>query len=337
MTHRAWLQRALRCVALPLVLSLGLAACSSWQAPQYEALLSSPPAGLPEHAEQRDTPFFAQTDLQCGPAALATALGQVGIAADPAALSPQLFVPERGGTLQLEMLVAARRQGAVSTRLPATLPALLQEVAAGHTPVVLLNLGLGIYPMWHYAVVVGYDLPLREVYLRSGQTRRLVMPLFTFEHTWQRSAHWAFTALSPGQWPSVADEAEVVDAAVAFERVQGAARAVPVYRSALARHPGQLTLQLGWGNALFAAGDASAAANAFEEAARLHDSAAAWNNLASVRSSLGLHRAAHEAAVRAVRRAEAAEPAWRQAALSTLAEVDAAAGTVTDNARAPTP
>lgn len=310
--------------ALAALGPLALGGCSSWQVPQYDALIAQAPEGLPPRAEQSDTPFFAQTELQCGPAALATALGAAGIATEPAVLTPQLFVPARGGTLQLEMLVATRRQGAVSTRLPASLPALLQEVAAGHTPVVLLNLGLGLYPLWHYAVVVGYDLPAREVYLRSGQTRRLVMPLFTFAHTWQRASHWAFVALPPGQWPVSAQVDAVVDAAVGFERVQPGAPAVEVYRSALRRHPEQATLALGLGHALWASGQPQAAEQVLSPAAQAHNAAPLWNNLASVRLLLGQCAAAREAAQRAVARAQAAELQWLATAQATLADTEAA-------------
>lgn len=314
----------LRAWGLCIVL-LALSACSTFQAPQMSALLAQPPVGLPAQHELVQTPFFPQEALQCGPAALATALGAAGASVTPEQLTPQLFVPARQGSLQLEMLAAARRQGFVSTRLPPSLSALLREVAAGHPPVVLLNLSLDIYPLWHYAVVVGYDLAAREVLLRSGQTQRMAMPLFTFERTWQRSGHWAFAVLPPGQWPHVATLADVSDAAVAFERAQAGAPAARAYRAALDRWPDDLVLQLGWGNALFASHAPEQAAQAFAQAARQHDSAAAWNNLASVRLSLGQTQAAREAAARAVQRAQHAEPQWLAAAQATLAEIDEAA------------
>ena len=171
-------------------------------------------------------PFFPQTDYECGPAALATALGAAGIDVRPEALTEQVYLPARQGSLQLEMLAAARRRGALAVRLPGTLDALLRELAAGRPVVVLQNLSLPIVPRWHYAVVVGYDLAARELLLRSGTTERQALGLTPFEHTWARGGHWAFVAVPPGELPASASEDEVTAASVAFERVaQPAARA----------------------------------------------------------------------------------------------------------------
>ncbi len=256
---------------------LGLAGC----AVQTRALLRQPPADLVRSVELTATPYFPQTEYQCGPAALATALGAIGVDADPRSLGEQVFLPARTGTLQIEMMAGARRHGAVATRLPPTLEAVLREVRAGHVVVVLQNLGLSWVPRWHYAVLVGYDLDAGEVLLRSGATRREVMAMRTFEHTWARSSHWAFVALPPGQWPLTAQENAAVDASVGFERVAAPQLAVTVYRSALERWPGNLSLAMGLGNSLHAAGDKRAAAEAFGSAAQQHRSAPAWINLAS--------------------------------------------------------
>ena len=207
--------------------------------------------------------------------------------ADPLWLGDQVFLPARTGTLQVEMIAGARRHGAVATQLPPTLNAVLHEVRAGHPVVVLQNLGLSWVPRWHYAVLIGYDLAAGEVLLRSGATRREVMAMRTFEHTWARSGRWAFVALPPGQWPVTAEEAAVVDASVGFERVAPPPQAVAVYRSALERWSDNLSLRMGLGNSLHAAGDKRAAADAFRTAAQQHQSAPAWINLASTLLELG--------------------------------------------------
>src|SRR4051794_36866499 len=91
---------------------------------QTKALREHPPADLPHSAELSATPFFPQTEYQCGPAALATALAAAGFQADPLQLGEQVFLPARTGTLQVEMIAGARRQGAVATRMPTQLEAL---------------------------------------------------------------------------------------------------------------------------------------------------------------------------------------------------------------------
>lgn len=294
----------------------GLAGCA---AVQTEALRRAAPPGLAPRVELTATPFFAQTEYHCGPAALATVLGALGIDASPAQLGEEVFLPARGGTLQIEMIAGARRQGAVATRLPGTLEALLRELQAGHAPVVLLNLGLRWYPVWHYAVPVGCDLAEGTLWLRSGTTRRAEFSMSAFERTWTRAGAWAFVATRPGDWPATATEDAIVEAAVGVERSAPPAQAVLVYRSALQRHPQRLSLQIGLGNALHAAGDREAAARAFEEAAHTHpDSAPAWLNLAGTLAELGRREAAREAAQRALQVAGSAWAAQAEALLRSL-------------------
>lgn len=308
--------------------TLALSGCATWFEPaQTAALRRAPPAGLPRRVEKTSTPFFAQTRYHCGPAALATALADVGLQADPEALGEAIFLPARQGTLQLEMLAGARRQGALATRLPADLAALTAELAAGNVVVVLQNLGLAMAPVWHYAVLVGYDLDAGSAVLRSGTTEREVMALGTFEHTWARAGRWAIAVLPPGRWPITATEAEALQAALGFERVAPAGDAATAYRALLARWPANLVAAIGLGNALQAAGDLAGAAAALEAAAARHDSVMAWHNLARVRLALGDRPAARTPATRALQRAERAqaaglpEAAWLERVRATLAEI----------------
>jgi len=299
--------------------ALLLSGCAAFfTPPQTAALQARPPQDLPPRVERSEVPFFAQTRDHCGPAALAAALADIGLPADPDRLADAVFLPSRSGTLQVEMLGGARRQGAVATRLPRELEALLREVAAGHAVVVLQNLGLDFIPRWHYAVVVGYDLTEREIILRSGTTQRATLPLRTFEYTWARGGRWAIAVLPPDRLPATATEADALDAALGFERAAPPARAALAYRTLLARWPANLLAGIGLGNTLNAAGDAAGARDAFAAVAERHDSAVAWINLARLRLDAGDRAGARAAAERAVRRADAAEPAWRDAAQAAL-------------------
>ena len=303
--------------------ALLLSGCASFfTPPQTAALLASPPQDLPPRIERAEVPFFAQTRDHCGPAALATVLADIGLPADPDRLADAVFLPSRAGSLQLEMLGGARRQGAVATRLPRELEALLREVAAGNAVIVLQNLGLDWLPRWHYAVVVGYDLAARELILRSGTTPRETLALRTFDYTWTRGGRWAIAVLPPERLPAAATEADALDAAVGFERVAAPARAAVAYRTLLARWPANALAGIGLGNTLNAAGDAAGARAAFEAVAQRHDSAVAWNNLARLRLQAGDRSGARAAAQQGLLRANTAEPAWRDAALATLTATD---------------
>lgn len=303
--------------AVLLAGTASLAGCATWTPEGTVRLMAAPPAGLPPRVELAGMPFFPQTPLHCGPAALATVLRQAGIAADPATLGEQIFLPARGGTLQVEMLAGARRHGAYALALAPRLEDLLRELAAGQPVVVLQNLGFEGWPQWHYAVAIGYALEPGDLILRSGTTERLVLPLRTFEHTWARAGRWAMLALPPGTLAATVAEREALAAALAFERVALPARAAQVYGALATRWPDNLVARLGQGNTLAAAGDKRGAAAAFEAAAQRHDSAAAWNNLAHLRWQLNEPAAAREALARAERGQGAELPAVAAALRST--------------------
>jgi tetratricopeptide (TPR) repeat protein len=274
-----------------------IAGCAT---PQATALLAGPPAGLPPRVELSAVPFYPQEDYQCGPAALATTLVHAGVAVTPEELVPQVYLPARKGSLQAEMLAASRRQGLMAYQLAPRLEDLLREVADGKPVIVLQNLGFGFAPVWHYAVVVGYDLTDEEIILRSGTTRRLTMEVSSFERSWARSQHWAMLTLPPGRLPATVDEGRYLGAAAALERVAPAA-ARRAYAAALERWPDDLTARLGLGNASYAQRDLAGAEAAYREATRRHPAAAdAWNNLAQALLELGRRDEALAAAQRAV-------------------------------------
>lgn len=321
---RAWAWRGLTGAAAATGALTGCASLQDAGSAQARALLASAPADLPRTVHLADTPFFAQTELQCGPATLATLLQAIGRKVSPAELSPQLFVPERGGSLQIEMLAAPRRHDALAVRLPQRLEALLRELAAGHPVGVMQNLGLDWAPMWHFAVLIGFDLDRGEAILRSGTTREQRLDLLTFERTWARAERWAIVVMPPGEVPRTAAATALRDACLGFERVAPAARATLAWEAAARAWPSDPVLGMGWGNALARAGRAEAAAQAFTAVAEATDSAAAWNNLASIRLQQGRVLEARQAARRALLRAAAAEPELLEAVRSTQAEVEAA-------------
>lgn len=276
--------------------------CAALFAPQARDLRAAQGAG-PARVELDAVPFYPQTPFHCGPAALATVLAYRGATVDVDALARDVFVPAREGSFQVEMLAAARRVGFVATRLPGTLRALADEVDAGHPVVLLLNLGLAWQPLWHYAVLVGYDLAAPAFVLRSGTTRRDVMPAATLEATWTRVGAWAFVVTSAGAWPASAQVEAAEEAALAFERGASPATRLRVHTSLLARWPDRFVAQMGQGNALLALGRPRDAALVFDAAAHQHDRAAAWNNLAVALARAGDGDPAKAAASRALARA----------------------------------
>jgi tetratricopeptide (TPR) repeat protein len=247
-----------------------------------------------------DVPFFAQEEKHCGPASLAMVLAWSGLDITPTDTAPLLLTPERGGTFQHDLIAGARRYGRLAVELdqPADL---LPEIAAGNPVLVLQNLGLGWYPVWHYAVATGYDLSAGELVLHSGRDRRRVMSLGTFERTWARAGHWGVVVLPPERLPASGHERQLLEAAADLERAEEPDAAAAAYSAILERWPMSEGALIGLGNASYARGDVAAAEHALRRATLLHPgAAAAWNNLAHVLLERGFARQAMAAARTAV-------------------------------------
>ena len=280
-----------------VLLVLFLAACA---APQTSRLVQDPGA-LPVRAEVEEVPFFPQEAYYCGPAALAMVLAWSGLPVTQYDLVPQVYTPEREGSLRSDILGGARRNGRLAVKVE-TLPDLMAEIAAGNPVLVFQNLALDWYPQWHFAVAIGYDLEARKLVLHSGPDERRITALDTFEHTWRRGNYWALAVLPPGRLPATGREAGVLQAALALERVDRRAEAATAYRAILGRWPGSLGALMGLGNLSYAGRDYTAAESAFRRAAMAHPEAPApWNNLAYALEALGRRDDALAAAREAIR------------------------------------
>ncbi len=287
--------------------------------PQTAALRSAPPPGLPARAELEQVVFYAQEEHQCGPAALAMALQHAGQNVAPEQLKELLYLPEKQGSLQAEMLASARRNGTLAYVLQPKLRDVLSEVAAGNPVLVLQNLGLSWYPVWHYAVVVGYDLRSEEIILRSGLERRQLLTFITFENTWARSGHWAMLVLPPGRMAQTASAEGYVQSIIALQHSSPATDVWPAYRAAMQRWPDNLLTQIAAGNFAYQHGELKQAQEFFEQAAERHpDAVAALNNLAQTLSDQGKY----EDAALVARRAVALGGPLNAQARSTLAEIE---------------
>ena len=300
-------------VALVAATSLGLGACA---APHTSELTLSPGA-LPLEAEASNVPFFPQEENFCGPAALATVMAWAGISVDPEQIAERVYTPGRQGTLQSDILAAARREGRLVVPV-VSLRDVMAEIAAGHPVLVLQNLSFSWYPQWHYAVAVAYNLESREIILRSGREPERVMPIDTFERTWQRGDHWALVVLNPDDLPASADVSHVERAAAALERIGRAEEATIAYSTILKRWPKSYSALMGLGNVRYEDGDLAAAESAFRLAISEHPGRAeAWNNLAYVLAAKGEQREAVAAAQRAIK----LSPGNEQPYLETLQDL----------------
>lgn len=265
-----------------LLCGLFLSGCTSFF-PQTAELRNGLPEGVPEQVELKQVPFFPQLEYQCGPAALATALAAAGAKVTPEELVPQVYLPERKGSLQVEMLAAARRHGMVSYLLAPRFADLLRELAAGNPVIVLQNQSL--LGAWHYAVAVGYDYEPGDLFFRSGEVERQVLSFMVNELMWSRSGYWAMVVMPPDRIPATADEERWLGAIAALEHAGDAASARTAYATFLKRWPQNTGAAIGLANAHHALGELPQAERVLREAAqRDPDSVIVLNNLAQTLS-----------------------------------------------------
>jgi len=278
-----------------LALSLVLSGCGLLSA---GSLFQTP--GGSARAMVDNVPFFAQEELQCGPAALAMTLNWSGVAVQPSDLTPEVFTPGLKGSLQSALIGATRRHGRVAYTITGS-EALLAEVSAGNPVIVLVNLGLSWYPKWHYAVVIGFDQEREAIILHSGLSANEHLSSRVFMNIWQRGEYWGLLVLPPDRLPAKVVEVDWLEAVAGLERADQGKGAEAGYSAALKRWPKSFAAWMGLGNSRYSLHDLAGSAEAFRRASQLQpENGMPFNNLAHVLNNQGKQKEALAAAQRAV-------------------------------------
>lgn len=305
---------------MPGVVVLALSGCAG-------RMPAPTPAIAPENqapVELRETPFHAQQDYQCGPAALATALETVDVDVAPATLTPQLFIPERRGALQAELVGTVRRHGRLPYIIAPSLDNLVAQLHAGHPVVILQDLGVTGIPAWHYAVVIGYLPERARLVLRSGTQRRKLVPVSRFLRQWRKGDSWGMVVLRPDRLPAGADPKRFLEQAAALESLGNTQAAADAFKAAVSEWPDNPSAWIGAGNTQYALGQSENAEQAFRRALQLDPgNAAARNNLAQLLAERQCYEQAR-AQLRLALDTHASTPAVRKALLQTQQEINAA-------------
>lgn len=300
-----------RCIGLVLIGLMLIVGCAG-RGPLLPTLL---PEAAP--VELAATPFFPQAAYQCGPAALAMVLRASDVTVTPDELVAKVYVPERKGSFQTELMATARRYGRLPYPIPPTLKSLMQELQAGRPVLVMQNLGLQSYPIWHYAVVIGFDPATDEILLRSGTDARQRVKSRKFLRTWQGADQWGLVMLRPGELPAALDRTAYLQATAAMEAVRRYDIALQGYQAALGHWPKNSMALLGLGNAYYALGQLDQAAAAYRQVLdNTPGHAVALNNLAQVLAEQGCYEAAL-AKVDAALRQTSLNPIFKPAVLRT--------------------
>jgi len=244
-----------------------LSACVS-ATPQADRLLLDT-RNLPKSSHIEGVPFIPQSANYCGPATLTMALNWAGENITLEELAPQVYTPGMKGTLPIDMLSAARRQGVMAIPMSG-LNDLFLEINAGNPVIVFENLALSWLPQWHYALVFGYDVSSEKVTMHSGPEAFKQWDLRKFERSWKLGEYWGLVILKKGQLSASADEMSHVKAAAALEKLGKFTEAESAYRTILNRWPQSLISKLGRANIAYSQKDFRSAVGFLKQASREH-------------------------------------------------------------------
>ena len=208
------------------------------------------------YVEIKGVPFHPQEAYQCGPSSLQmvadywrkTGEDVRNVAYE--AIEKTTFVPGKKGSFQPQMVAAARQLGLL-VAVSRDNADLFELLNAGFPVIVLLNQGTSTIPVWHYAVVVGYDLDRQLMILRSGETERQVMKISTFYEFFARSGYWKLIAFPPTMVPAGMGEAVFMKAAFELEQTLDDAAVERAYETALKEWPDSRKVKLVAANYFF--------------------------------------------------------------------------------------
>ncbi len=267
-----------RCNAGIFLYVVLLSACV---APQSKQLQFERPDDLPSKAYIKDVPFYQQQQYHCGPSTLAMAMNFYGKKLKPQDLVKDVFTPGRKGSFQAEMKAAVRKHGMIAYELTPELVYLLAEVSVGHPVIILQNKSVKYYPVWHYAIVIGYDLDKKLIYLHSGLNKNYAVSMSVFEFTWKRSNRWAMAVLPTDILPNDRNLIHALQAAVDLEEVGQIEAANQTYQTITKRWPESLVAIMGVANTYLTLGNPEMATSFYLKARALNPGRAdIYNNLA---------------------------------------------------------
>ena len=239
------------------------------------------------------TPFFPQIQYQCGPASLATVLNESGLTTDPATLAAEVYLPDRKGALQVEMIAAVRRHGRIPYEIDKDLQSIIDQLEHGMPVLVLLNLGISALPVYHYAVVIGYEPDSDSIIMRSGEDYRLLMSRLRFLSAWSKTSSWALTVPPIGKLPAKVNVERFLRSVIALESVGQWQAAQQNYLTVLGKWPDNTLARFGLANTLRTEGKLTEAADQYSKALKQDAShKPARNNLADTLLRLGRCNAA---------------------------------------------
>ena len=137
-------------------------------------------------------PYLRQERFFCGPACLGMVFGYWGVTIPQERLADEFYRKELAGSLNLDLLVSARRHGFHAEMHRGSLE-LLKSYLRRNVPVIALVRTSADPERYHYLVVFGYDDGEESLAVHSGKTRGGAAAYSDFDRDWAAADRWMLT------------------------------------------------------------------------------------------------------------------------------------------------
>lgn len=285
-----------------LLLMFLITGCSHL-APQFKNIKESyTKKNIPSKSKvKKEVPFIKQEQYYCGPSTLAMVMQYYDKDIQPRDISDNMYIAKVKGTFQQDMISSSRRNGMMATPIK-DFENLIAEINNDQPIIVFMNLAFDWYPLWHYAVVYGYDLDKEIVYMHSGEEKNKKWDMVKFERSWKRGDYWGLAVFAPDQTSTSSNEHEHIRSAASLENIGKISEAETAYHSIIKRWPESFNAYMGLGNIAFNKNKYDKAKKMYERVLSYKkDHAFAWHNLALTYINLNQKSKARESFEKAIK------------------------------------
>ncbi|MGE5299904.1 MAG: C39 family peptidase [Acidobacteriota bacterium] len=155
------------------------------------ACASAPPAARQGETVIDNVPFYPQEAYQCGPASLAGVLNYEGFGTTPERIAEEIFSRSARGTLTLDMVLYAQRNGFSAHEYAGSMQDLKEKISVGQPLLVMVDYGFLAWQADHFMVVVGYSTD--GIIANSGKKEREFIQNDTFLRIWKKAGFWSLS------------------------------------------------------------------------------------------------------------------------------------------------
>lgn len=145
---------------------------------------------LPSACHIDGVPLAAHTSDPCGPAALAAVLGYWGDKVEAEQIAQAIYLPDYRGSLNLDLLIVARRRGFEACAGESTTDELRRALSRGQPVICMVRRRNPLAARNHFVVLRGYDTAKGVWFVDSGQSAEERIADDDFDREWREAGRW---------------------------------------------------------------------------------------------------------------------------------------------------